>query len=84
MSFRITWSEKAAKQLENLPRLVARQIFNRVDELRLQPRPSGVKKLVGLPYYRIRVGDYRIIFDIHDDELVILILELGHRKNIYK
>ncbi|MHA1683515.1 MAG: type II toxin-antitoxin system RelE family toxin [Promethearchaeota archaeon] len=84
MKFKISWSEKAIKQLEKLPRLIAKQIYHRVDELGEEPRPAGVKKLVGFPYYRIRVGDYRVIFDIQDDKLIVLILEIGHRKKIYK
>ncbi|MFX0098978.1 MAG: type II toxin-antitoxin system RelE/ParE family toxin [Candidatus Hodarchaeota archaeon] len=43
-----------------------------------------IKKLVGFPYYRIRVGDYRVIFDVQDDKLIVLILEVGNRKKIYK
>ena len=62
---------------------LSKKIFRRVEELREIPRPSGVKKLVGLPYYRIRIGDYRVIFDIQDDNLIILVLEVGHRKKIY-
>lgn len=82
--YRIEWSEKAIKQLGKLPRLIVKQIYRRVDSLGEDPRPAGIKKLVGFPYYRIRVGDYRVIFDIHDDKLVILVLEVGHRKNIYR
>jgi mRNA interferase RelE/StbE len=81
--YKVTWTEKAFKQLRKLPRVIAKTIFKKVDELKENPRDAGVKKLVGQLYYRIHVGDYRVIFDIKDKELVILILEVGHRKNIY-
>jgi mRNA interferase RelE/StbE len=48
------------------------------------PRPHGYKKLKGRDGYRIRVGDYRIIYNIHDDVLVIEVIDLGHRKDIYE
>ncbi|MEX2684355.1 MAG: type II toxin-antitoxin system RelE/ParE family toxin [Candidatus Sigynarchaeota archaeon] len=82
--FRIEWTEKAFKQLSRLPRVVAKTIYKCVGALVENPRGSNVKKLVGRPFYRLRVGDYRVIIDIKDQELVIMVLEVGHRKGIYK
>ena len=82
--YRVDWTEKAFKQLNKLPRVVSKSIYNRVGELTENPRGSNDKKLVGKPFYRLRIGDYRVIFDIKDQELVVLILEVGHRKDIYK
>ncbi|WP_414518967.1 type II toxin-antitoxin system RelE family toxin [Nostoc sp. PCC 9305] len=57
----------------------------KIDDLATEPRPNGVKKLKGKENaYRIRIGDYRIIYDIFDDLLVVNVVEVGHRKNIYK
>ncbi len=82
--YRIEWTEKAFKQLNKLPRVVAKTIYNRVGELKENPRGSSVKKLVGKPLYRLRIGDYRVIIDIKDQELVIMVIEVGHRKSINK
>jgi len=82
--FTITWTETAFKQLNKLHRIIAKSIYKKIDELKENPRGSQVKKLVGRPYYRLRVGDYRIIFDIQEQNLVILIIEIGHRKKVYK
>ncbi|WP_456474650.1 type II toxin-antitoxin system RelE family toxin [Candidatus Pyrohabitans sp.] len=83
MPFNIIWSPSAVRELKKLDRVVAKKIFNKVDELRNDPY-RNVRKLVGLPYYRLRVGDYRVILDIKRNELRILILKVGHRKKIYK
>jgi mRNA interferase RelE/StbE len=55
-----------------------------VTSLTDNPRPQGYRKLKGRDGYRIRVGDYRIIYDIFDSELVVDVIDLGHRKNIYE
>jgi len=49
-----------------------------------EPRPSGVKKLSGRNAWRIRVGDYRVLYEIHDDRLLILVVDIGHRREIYR
>lgn len=54
-----------------------------IDDLAVEPRPSGVKKLTK-DYYRIRVGDYRVVYEIKDEILTILVLKIGDRKEIYK
>ncbi len=56
-----------------------------MDGLAVNPRPKGVKKLSGLDdLYRIRVGDYRIVYQIHDDRLIVLVVRIGHRKDVYR
>ena len=62
---------------------IAEPIFNAIAALAQNPRPRGFKKLKGRDGYRIRVGNYRIIYDIFDTELVIDIIALGHRRSIY-
>lgn len=83
MVFEIVWSDSAARQLKKLDRTIARRIFAKVGELRENPFPH-VRKLVNSPYYRLRVGDYRVIMDIVRGELRILVLKVGHRESIYE
>jgi mRNA interferase RelE/StbE len=82
MVFRIIWSESAARQLGKLDRSVAKRILERVQSLESDPFRS-LRRLVGVPYYRLRVGDYRVIVEIAQDRLLILVLQVGHRSSIY-
>jgi mRNA interferase RelE/StbE len=84
MAFTIVWSEKAASQLEKLPLPIRKAIHSKVGGLAVNPFTGSVKKLHGNDAFRLRVGDYRVVFDIEKSELRIHILFLGHRKNIYK
>ena len=74
----------AQKQLSKLPWNVADDLLKLIQSLSTNPRPSGCKKLKGRDGYRIRKGDYRIIYDIYDNKLVIQIIAAGHRKDIYE
>ena len=82
MAFEIIWSDLAIRQLKKLERTIARQIFNKVGELVEDPH-RFVQKLVNSPYYRLRVGDYRVILDLQAALLRILVLKVGHRESIY-
>ena len=84
MKFQIIWSDFAANELKKLDRSVSKRIFNKVSELCEDPYNLDVIKIVGDPYFRLRVGHYRVIFDIQNDLLRILIIKVGHRKNIYR
>ncbi len=81
MAFRILWSESASRQLAKLDRSVGKRIFERVERLAENPLPQ-LRRLVGLPYFRLRVGDYRVIVEVHELELLVLVLKAGHRKSI--
>jgi mRNA interferase RelE/StbE len=83
MSFEVIWSESAANQLKSLDRAVARRIFRKVGELRENPHRL-VRRIVNSPYYRLRVGKYRVILDIQHDKLRILVLKVGHRESVYR
>jgi len=72
------------KSIERYPRGVQRRLLERLDTLRQNPRALGTVKLTGFEAYRVRVGDYRIIYTIHDDRLVVLVVEVGHRRDIYR
>ncbi|MEH2275523.1 MAG: type II toxin-antitoxin system RelE/ParE family toxin [Nostoc sp.] len=85
MSYKVEILRGALKQLKKIPSELQERVQIKIDDLATEPRPNGVKKLKGEENaYRIRVGDYRVIYDIFDDLLVVNVLEVGHRKNIYK
>lgn len=81
--YNLTYSETAMKQLEKLPRNIQERILIALERLRIRPESCDIKKLIGMMGYRFRVVDYRIIFDVNRDELLIFVCEIGHRKNIY-
>jgi len=83
MTYDITFSDFADKQLSKLPLNTQNRIVTTIKRCRIRPY-SHVKKLVGSKYFRLRVGDYRVIIDIIDNKLIIHVIEVGHRKNIYK
>lgn len=73
------------KVLQRMPTAVQRRIVSAVEELADDPRPVGAIKLTGEENaWRIRVGDYRIIYEIHDGRLIVLVVRVGHRRDIYK
>ncbi len=80
--YEIEFTDKALKQLEKLERDVQGRILATLERIRIRPEVH-VKKLVGEFGYRLRVGDYRIIVDIEKDKMRILIIKIGHRRNIY-
>ena len=76
-------SKKAQKQLDKLPDNIAEPILNAILDLEENPRPVGNKKLKGRDGYRVRIGNYRVIYDIFDNQLIVDVIALGHRKDIY-
>jgi mRNA interferase RelE/StbE len=81
--YELVYSPEALKQLEKLERAIRERIIIALERLRIKPESRDIKKLMGMPGYRLRVGDYRVIFDLERDKLIILVLEIGHRRNIY-
>jgi len=82
MSYEITFTDTSRKQFRKLEKDAQERIIKALERIRIRPE-SYVRKLVGGIGYRLRVGDYRIILDIYKFELVILVVKIGHRKNIY-
>jgi len=82
MTHEIIFSDKALKQLKKMEKNVQERIIAALERIRIRPE-AYVTKLVGDPGYRLRVGDYRVIMDIDNKELHILVLKVEHRKNIY-
>jgi len=75
----------AVRTLRNLPRTDQRRIAARIDALAENPRPPGVEKLEGADdLYRMRAGDYRIVYRIEDERLLVLVIRIGHRREIYR
>jgi len=81
--YEIIISDKALKQLERLEKSIQERIFKVLERIRIRPE-AHVTKLIGDAGYKLRVGDYRVILDIDENKLRILIIKVGHRKNIYK
>ena len=80
----IIYEKLAKRQLKKLPKQIAQRIEERIGELADEPRPNGCLKLTGQESYRIRVGDYRIIYEIEDDILTVLVVKIGHRRDVYE
>jgi len=84
MRYQVIIPKSVRKELDRLPDDVASRILVRLAGLENNPRPADVKKLKGRDAWRIRVGDYRVIFEIHDRILQIIVITLGHRREIYR
>ncbi|MCG7320378.1 MULTISPECIES: type II toxin-antitoxin system RelE family toxin [Arsenicicoccus] len=85
MSYRIELSPAAARQLRKLDGAARRRVQAAVELLASDPRPPSAKKLVGGDgEWRVRTGDYRIVYEIHDGVLVVLVLAVGHRREVYQ
>ena len=84
-SYTVSVERKALKALGTIPTRYRQRITQSIDALAEEPRPDGCKKLKGTPdLYRIRIGDYRVVYEVRDAELVVLVVRLGDRKDIYR
>lgn len=85
MTYRIEFSRHVQKQFKKLPPQIQQRLQSQIDVLATEPRPSGAKKLAGTDtQYRIRVGDYRVVYEVQDAVLLIILLRIGHRREIYR
>ena len=84
MTYSLNFSKQAFKELEKINDPFYSNIKKAIFNLTENPRPNGYKKLKDRDGYRIRIGNYRVIYDIFDDILLIDVIQLGYRKNIYK
>lgn len=84
MSYQIYISRRAQKALLDLQREAYGRIREAIRALAADPRPSGCSKLTGREGWRIRVGDYRVIYEINDSENSVTVLAVGHRRDIYR
>lgn len=84
MTYRIEVTPRAARQLRKFDAGARRRLQGAIELLATDPRPPGAKKLVGGEgEWRVRTGDYRIIYEIHDGRLLVLVLAVGHRRDVY-
>jgi len=83
--YKVFFKASADRQLRKLPDALQRRIVSEVALLARNPRPKGAVKMAGCDnLWRIRVGDYRVVYEIHDDRLVVLVLRVAHRKDVYR
>ncbi len=84
MKYQVVLPKSVRKELDRLPDDIVERILTRLAALETNPRPADVKKLKGRDAWRIRVGDYRVIYEIHDRVLQILVITAGHRREVYR
>ena len=84
MRYRVEIKARALRALSRILPPARNRIERRIDALADEPRPAGVKKVQGTVYYRLRSGEYRVVYRIKDDVLVVLVVRVGHRKDVYR
>jgi len=82
--YRLLFKRSITKDLRNIPKKDVSRILNRIEALADDPRPPGCEKLSARELYRIRQGNYRILYEIHDGVLVIVVVKVGSRSVVYK
>jgi mRNA interferase RelE/StbE len=83
-AYKIYFRASVEKDFASIPKSDLKKILRRIKTLAENPRPPGCEKLTGQERYRVRQGRYRIVYSIHDDELTVWIVKVGHRKDIYR
>ncbi len=83
-SYSLEIKRSAAKELSQLPRKDRGRVIARIEALAQDPRPAGAEKLSGQERYRVRQGDYRILYEIEDQVLRIMVVKIGHRREGYR
>ena len=83
-SYSVLITRSASKELERVPTKDRQRIVERIRQLADNPRPAGCEKLTGEDKYRLRQGDYRILYEIIDDELIVSVVRIGNRREVYK
>ena len=85
MKYTVRLNTRVGKVLDRLPADMRRRIIRRLEALEHNPMPRGVEKLAGVDeLYRVRVGTYRIVYAIRDRELVVIVVRIGHRRDVYR
>ena len=83
-SCRLLIKPSAGKEIEAVPKQDRRQIVAKITSLSRNPRPPGCEKLSGHDQYRLRQGNYRILYEIQDLDLVVVVVKVGHRRDVYR
>ena len=84
MTYTVQISNRARRALRKLAHDAIADIDRCIRILARNPRPDGCQKLVNLDAYRVRAGDFRIVYEIHDDILVVIVIRVGHRRDVYR
>lgn len=82
--YSLVFKKSVAKDLRKIPNADVKRILKRIEHLRVEPRARGCTKLVGKERYRLRQGVYRILYEIKDSELIIIVVKVAHRSSVYK
>ena len=82
--YRLIFRKSVALDLRRILNRDLRKILAAIESLSEEPRPSGIEKLSGQERYRVRQGNYRIIYEINDNEIIVVIVKVGHRKDVYR
>lgn len=80
---KIEIKKSAAKEIRSLPDKYLKNVLDKISSLSKTPRPKDCKKLIGKNEYRVRVGVYRIVYTVEDEKLIIIVIKVAHRKNVY-
>ncbi|MEE9232485.1 MAG: type II toxin-antitoxin system RelE/ParE family toxin [Nitrospirales bacterium] len=83
-SYRLTFKKSVTKDFRSISKNDVARILKRIEALADDPRPVGSEKLSGQERFRVRQGVYRIIYEIRDEELVIIVVKVGHRRDVYR
>lgn len=83
VKYKIVFRKSVTKDLRHVPKKDVKKILQRIESLSDDPRPPACEKMSGQERYRIRQGTYRILYAIEDDKLIVTVVKIGHRKNIY-
>ena len=83
-AYKLFFKKSVQKDLSAIPKKDLKRILRRIKALAEDPRPAGCEKLTGHERYRLRQGRYRIVYSIQDDELTVWVIQIGHRKDIYR
>jgi mRNA interferase RelE/StbE len=83
-NYKIVFKQSVAKDLRPIPNKDVQSILKRIEQLEHDPRPPGSEKLTGAEKYRIRQGNYRILYTVDDELVIVTIVKIGHRRDIYQ
>jgi len=86
VAYEIEWTAPALRELRKLDQQVARRVLAAINRLAQDPRPVGARSLIGHPggVTRLRVGDYRVIYQVEDNRLVVTVVRVAHRREVYR
>lgn len=86
MKYKVEFSKPAEEQLESIPKSDVKKILKRAEKLGSDPFPPGYEHIKGsqIETYRVRQGDYRILYTVYEERLIVLVIKIGHRKEVYR